>query len=371
MNESSRYHQLLQLLVSHLKEIIREPGVLFWGILFPILMALALGIAFTNRQDTLRKVAVIRNHDNTALDSLLNTYIPDSGNIATDGYQLTIENKKMGNTHIRFFVMDPDKAMIALKRGVVNVIVAEENGELEYRFDPLNPDAQLNYLKLSKYFGTGKRTIIENSGDISPMTVRGTRYIDFLIPGLLAMGIMMSTMWGLSYGIIEKRSKKLLRRMIATPMSKSFFLVSFMTVRMLMNLVEAILLIVFAWLVFDISIQGSIPALLAIFVAGNIGFAGLAFLISSRTAKTEIGNGLINLVVMPMMILSGIFFSYHNFPEKFIPVIQKLPLTLVADGMRSIFIEGAGFTQIAIPFMVLTFGGVVCFGVGLRLFRWY
>jgi len=128
---------------------------------------------------------------------------------------------------------------------------------------------------------------------------------------------------------------------------------------------------VFAWLVFDITIQGSIAALLLLFVAGNIGFAGLAFFISSRTSKTEIGNGLINVIVMPMMILSGIFFSYHNFPDKIIPVLQKLPLTLVADGIRSIFIEGAGMADIVIPAAILFFGGCIFLVLGLKFFRWY
>jgi len=372
MNEQSKYNQLWQLLASHLKEVIREPGVLFWGIIFPILMSLGLGVAFTQNQDTLRKVAVILHSTPNRIDSLL-LYYTDSADSSGDGvsYKLTIKNEQMGSTTFRFYSMSWDEALVALKRGVVNVIIAETYGEIEYHFDPRNPDAQLNYLKLTKYFGTGRKTIIENTENINPLTLTGTRYIDFLIPGLLAMGIMMSTMWGLSYGIIEKRSKKLLRRMVATPMRKSYFLISFMTVRMLMNFAEAVLLIVFVWLVFDITIQGSIPALFAIFIAGNIGFAGLAFFVSCRTAKTEIGNGLINVIVMPMMLLSGIFFSYHNFPDALIPFIQQLPLTLVADGMRSIFIEGAGLLQIAVPTTILFVGGIVFFLLGLRFFRWY
>ena len=372
MNSTPKYYQLWLLLISHLKEIIREPGVLFWGIIFPILMSLGLGVAFTKKQDTLRKVAVVNSGPDSRIDSILSDYIYSpysAGDSAT--YKLTIQNEQIGNTTFRFYSMPWDEALIALKRGVVNVIIAEKNKEIEYRFDPLNPDAQLNYTKLTKYFGAGKKVVAESTEDISPLTLKGTRYIDFLIPGLLAMGIMMSTMWGLSYGIIEKRSKKLLRRMVATPMRKSYFLISFMTVRMLMNFIEAVLLIIFAWLVFHITIQGSIPALLVIFIAGNIGFGGLAFLISSRTAKTEIGNGLINVVVMPMMLLSGIFFSYHNFPDILVPIIQKLPLTLVADGMRSIFIEGAGMTKIVTPAAILCIGGTICFLFGLKFFRWY
>jgi ABC-2 type transport system permease protein len=131
------------------------------------------------------------------------------------------------------------------------------------------------------------------------------------------------------------------------------------------------LLILFAWLVFHITIQGSIPALLLVFIAGNIAFAGLSVLLACRTAKTEIGNGLVNAVVMPMMLLSGIFFSYHNFPDMLIPFLQKLPLTMVADAMRSIFIEGARIGQIIVPVLILSIGGIVTFIVGLRFFKWY
>ena len=185
------------------------------------------------------------------------------------------------------------------------------------------------------------------------------------------MGIMMSCMWGISYGIIEKRSQKLLRRMVATPMKKSHFLIALITVRITMNFVESALLFLFAYLAFDITIQGNIAALFTIFIAGNIAFAGVAIFISSHTARTEIGNGLINAVVFPLMILSGVFFSYHNFPSWAIPIIQKFPLTMLADGIRSIFIEGAGYSDISIACFILTTIGIFFFITGLRIFKWY
>jgi ABC-2 type transport system permease protein len=188
---------------------------------------------------------------------------------------------------------------------------------------------------------------------------------------LIAMGIMMSSLWGISYGIIEKRTKKLLRRMVATPMKKSHFLIAKITVRLVMNFFESALLFLFAWLVFDIKIQGSIPALFLIFIAGNIAFAGISIFTSSRTANTEIGNGLINAVVLPMMVLSGIFFSYHNFPDWTIPFIQKLPLTMLADGVRSIFIEGAGLARTGMQISVLSGIGILFFAIGLKIFKWH
>jgi ABC-type multidrug transport system permease subunit len=286
-------------------------------------------------------------------------------------YKLLISDEKMGNTTILFYKTGWEEAMVMLKRGNISLMIADDDGIIHYHFDPVNPDAQLTYMKLSKLFGEKANTQGKNNEVIEPLTVSGTRYIDFLIPGLIAMGVMMSSMWGLSYGIIDKRSKKLLRRMVATPMKKSYFLIALITVRFVMNFIESLLLLLFAWLVFGITIQGSIPALLLIFVAGNFAFAGIAVFISSHTSNTEIGNGLINAIVMPMMVLSGVFFSYHNFPDWSLPVIQKLPLTLLADGTRSIFVEGAGFRETFFPFLIMVATGLVFFVSGLRIFKWH
>ncbi len=203
------------------------------------------------------------------------------------------------------------------------------------------------------------------------MTVTGTRYIDFLVPGLISLGVMMSCMWGISYGIIEKRSKKLLRRLVATPMKKSHFLMALITVRITLNFLESVILLLFSLLVFRISVQGSITALILLYLAGNISFSGIAIFVSSHTSNTEVGNGLINFVVTPMMVLSGIFFSYQNFPEWSLPVIKNLPLTMLTDGIRSVFNEGAGYNEVALPILILTLTGIVFFTAGLKIFKWH
>ena len=159
--------------------------------------------------------------------------------------------------------------------------------------------------------------------------------------------------------------------MVATPMKKSEFLISFFVARLSIAIIEALILCTFAFFYFRISLQGSFPALVTIFLAGNIAFSGLAILISSRTANSRIGTGLINMVTMPMMILSGIFFSYHNFPDWSIQVIQKLPLTMLTDGIRSIFNEGAGYHDLAAPMLILTATGVIFFSAGLKIFKWH
>ena len=206
---------------------------------------------------------------------------------------------------------------------------------------------------------------------IEPMEMQGTRYVDFLVPGLLGMTVMMAIMWGLSYTIIERRKGMMLRRMMATPIRKYNILIAHMTARLSMNILEGIILMLFAIFYFDMKIQGSWTALFLVFLAGNIAFTGIAILASSRTSKTEIGNAMVNLVTMPMMILSGIFFSYQNFPEWTIPFIEKLPLTMMADSFREIINEGAGIKDVIQNVFTLGIGGIVTFMVGLKLFKWY
>ena len=397
--------QLGHLVLAHVKEVTRQPAVLFWGIIFPMLISLGLGLAFTRQAEVERHVAVISDNAATAadvprsdVDALLSSRavrIADT-KAGMPRYQLTIEDDAMGRTRFVLIETGWSHAMKLLKQGRISLILKESGSGgdqaqaqnqaqnqaqaqgpgpgLTYHFDPLNPEAQLSYLKFSKLMSgktrSGSSEALISRG-VQPIRVEGARYIDFLIPGLISMGVMMSCMWGISYGMIEKRSKKMLRRMVATPMRKSHFLMALMVVRVAMNFIEAGILFLFAALVFDISIQGSLPALFVIFVSGNIAFGGIAILTSSHTANTEVGNGLINAVVLPMSVLSGIFFSYHNFPDWSLPVIEKLPLTLLADGIRRIFIQGAGFAETAVPSMILLAIGVGFFSLGLRVFRWH
>ena len=380
MNNWIRLNQLGQLISALFHEIIREPGVLFWGILFPILMSLGLGLAFTKKADITRKVAIINVNDKsfepsgqTIIDEFLQNSCERNSSQEKEEWKwkYIIKDEKLGNSLFLFYNMQWEEAMKHLKRGTINVLMSGTEDSIEYHFDPMNSDAELTYLKLSSVLGTGKTTEVKANSVIKPLTLTGTRYIDFLVPGLITMGIMMSCMWGISYGIIEKRSKKLLRRLVATPMRKSHFLIALITVRIIMNIIESAVLLIFSLFAFKMSVQGDIAALVILYLAGNIAFSGIAVFASSHTSNTEVGNGIINAVVMPMMVLSGIFFSYQNFPDWSIGVIKNLPLTIFTDGIRSIFNEGAGFQEVAFPTLILFLTGALFFVAGLKIFKWH
>ena len=361
---------LVQLTLVQFREFFRHPGIIFWALLFPILMAWVLGIAFTQKTELVKNVAVVQEPGETNV--LLNSFIEDAQKGSEDSkydFSKKIKNEQLGDVTYQFQYTNWDKAIQLMKRGKISIILQETRDSLRYHFDPKNPDGQLTYLQLNAAIKNDKFNY--EYGTIKPLTEVGTRYIDFLIPGLIAMNIMNSCLWGISYALIDMRTKKLLRRMVATPMKKSTFLISHFLARVSLASLEVFLLFIFAYFFFKVTIEGSLAALVLVFLAGNICFTGVAMLIASKTSNTRIGTGLINAVVMPMMILSGIFFSYHNFPEWSINFIRLLPLTMLADGIRSIFIEGAGFAETIVETASLTGIGIVLFVVGLRVYRWY
>jgi len=364
---------LIQLTLIHFREFYREPGIIFWAIVFPIAMAWGLGIAFSGKGVLIKHIAVIEHPESRNV--LWRDYIMDALRLkekhdhATLVYEKSIDDQQLGKTRYQFIITDWDQAIVLLKRGTVTMILEENTSGMQYHFDPVSDEARMIYLQLSALIN--KTTLNIDQNQIKPLTQTGTRYIDFLVPGLIAMGLMSSIMWGISYSLIEQRTRKLLRRMVATPMKKSSFLISHFVGRTVLCAIEALLLYVFSYYYFDIPIQGNILALVFLFLSGVIAFTGIAIFAASRTSRTEIGNGLINAVTMPMMVVSGVFFSYHNFPDIVIPLIQILPLTMLADGIRSIFIEGAGFKEVAGSIFILSGLGIIFFSVGLKIYKWY
>jgi len=364
-------NQLFQLINIQFKEFYREPGALFWSFIFPIVMAWGLGMTFSEKPETIRNIAIISNSTDSILNNFLKSKTIQKSNKydTINVFEFSIDNEQLGKTIFKLLKTDWTTGIILLKRGNVNLIVNETDGQIKYNFDPHNPEAQLTYLQLSSIIQN--KSILESSENIQPLTRIGTRYIDFLIPGLIAMGIMSSCLWGISYGMIERRTKKLLRRMVATPMKKSNFLIAQTISRLLITFLEAAILVFFAYFTFDIQIQGSIFGLILIFLAGNFAFIGIAILISSRTSNMQVGNGLINSVTMPMMLLSGIFFSYNNFPDWVISIVKWLPLTIFTDSLRSIFIEGFSFVQVLPSVTILFTIGFVTFISGMKIYKWY
>ncbi len=364
----------IQLILVQIREFYREPASLFWSLLFPVLMAWGLGIAFSNKSDQTKTIALVINGNQNveSFERLIakTTFERKKDSIFnTNYYQISYGNENIGIIHFKLMPVSTRQADLLIKRGNASLIITVDSNKLAYHFDKYNSDAQLSFLQLTALING--ENLANQQSEIKPMTEKGTRYIDFLIPGLIAMNVMMSTLWGISYTLIETRTKKLLRRMVATPMPKWEYIMSHIVARIILCFVEATIVFSFAYYYFGITIDGSMAAFIVLLLSGIVAFAGISVLIASRTAKTQVGNGLINLIIMPMMLLSGIYFSYHNFPDPVIPFIQALPLTMLADGVRAIFNESAGFEQVWKYILILNAIGFTTFTIGLKYFKWY
>jgi ABC-2 type transport system permease protein len=359
-------HPFFILTLAHLKEFLREPGSVFWSFGFPILMAIGLGLAFSGKKEIMHGVALIPS-SNPQEVLVRNNFF--GGGVPVDTLIEKRFDNENGKTRYVFHITNWENAEVMMKRGIITCILTEDQGRITYHYDPLNPEGELIQIQLSNFFKYGN--LGQDTGSIKPLKTLGMRYIDFLIPGLLTLGVMMSIMWGVCYSLIEKRSKKLLRRMVATPMRKTDFMTSYWASRLLLTIFDTAVLLIFGYFFFGVVIQGSFTALVLILLAGNFAFFGLAILISSRTANTQVGNGMISLITTPMMVLSGIFFSYQNFPPWAVKVIQFLPLTKFTDEVRGIINEGQGVLQVIDGVGILCVFGIVTFFIGLKVYKWF
>ena len=336
---------LVELTLARFRLFLREPSALFWTFGFPIVLAIALGIAFRNRPPEPVHVAVRAGPGSEATAAAL----------ASDQIKVTVD--------------DAVAAALALRTGKVALVVVPGSPRT-YRYDETRPEARLARLlvddRLQRAEGRTDPTPVTDERAAEP----GGRYIDFLIPGLIGLTLMSSSMWGIGYVIVELRTKKLVKRMLATPMRKRDFLLSFVVMRALFVLIEVPMLVGFGWIAFGVRLTGSALLLLVVSLLGAFAFAGLSLLVSSRAQNTQTVGGLINLVMMPMFIGSGVFFSSSNFPDAMQPVVRALPLTALNDSLRSIINEGAGVADLARPILVLSAYGVVSFAAALRWFRW-
>ncbi len=337
-------HPLAQLTKVRFLEFVREPEAIFWVLIFPILLAAGLGIAFRNRPADILPIATVTPELTRALqqDKLLDVR--------------------------QFSLQAADEA---LRTGKVALLaVPGSGGSVVYRYDDTNPEGRTARMLVD-------RAVQKAAGRVDPiaasdqlMREAGSRYIDFLIPGLLGMNLMGSAIWGMGFAIVDARRKRLMKRLVATPMRRDHYLLSFLFSRLLLLVAEVGLLLGFGTLVFGVPVRGSFIDLAALCLVSSLSFSALGLLVASRVRTIEAASGLMNSVMMPMWIVSGVFFSAQRFPHVLQPVIKALPLTAVIDALRMNMLQGASLTQVAPQLSIVGAWLIVCFVLALKLFRW-
>jgi ABC-type multidrug transport system permease subunit len=328
------------------KEFLRETEAIFWVFGFPLILALALGFAFRAKAPDRIPVGVVE------------------GPHAAERVRALSQSPALLPR-----LVSAREGAEALRRGKVSLLVEGETVP-RYRLDPTRPDARTARVEADDVLQAlaGRRDVFTPSE--SHVREQGSRYIDFLLPGLLGMNLMGTGMWGMGFTIVNARMKKLLKRLIATPMRKSDYIFAQFLSRLFFLITEVTVLVAFGWLVFGVRVNGSILLLAVLSLVGGFSFSGIGLLVASRARTIEAVNGIMNRVMMPMWLCSGVFFSYERFPDAAKPFIRALPLTALNDALRAVINDGAGWGAAAIPLAILAAWGIVSFAVGIRLFRW-
>lgn len=341
---------LYQLTLASMKEFFREPIALFWVYGFPLILCVILGLAFRNRP--VEKIPiVVRQGDADITAKLVESLRTDP--------RLTVTT------------LPDDDARNKLRTAKVALVImptAEAPG-YSYLFDPNRPESVLAKSAADVALLRQATPAAAAAKEEAP-TGPGGRYIDFLLPGLLGANLMGGGLWGVGFGIVDMRVKKLLKRLLATPMKKTDFLWSMIFGRVVFTGLQVIVFLVFAALTYDITVRGNVLALLFVIVLGTVCFSGFGLLVAARVKKIESAQGLMNLVMLPSYLFSGVFFSSSNFPDWAQPVISILPLTALNNALRAVINDGAGFVGIAFPAIVMIAWTTVCFTIGAKLFRW-
>jgi ABC-2 type transport system permease protein len=357
---NGRWSGYRHLLWARILELKREPEVVFWVFIFPLLLAAGLGIAFRNKPADLTSVVVI---DGAGAQRTL-AMLQSSAKGSPDKHSFE-------QSTVRATILHREAALKGFHFGKFDLAIeANPDGSYTYYYDPARPESVLSRAEIDAALqsAAGRKDAIATSSQSS--SEPGSRYIDFLIPGLLGMNLMNSGMWGVGFALVEMRQRKLLKRFVATPMRRSDFLLALTSSRLVLMVIEVGLLLSFGVLVFHMRVQGSILSVVLLGSLGAVAFGGVGLLTACRAQKIESVSGLINLVMMPMWIFSGVFFSYDKFPAMAQPFIKALPLTALNDALRATIIEGASLGSQSGRLLVLAIWGGVSFVLALRWFRW-
>jgi ABC-type polysaccharide/polyol phosphate export permease len=337
-------HPLVRLTLVRFRELLREPESMFWMFVFPTILAAGLGIAFRSRPPEILRVAAI-----------------------TPELARSLQREQLLDVQL----LTMPAAEESLRLGKIALVAAPDaGGTVLYRYDETSAEGRTARMLANRAIQRAAGQVDPVESKDEPIVERGSRYIDFLIPGLIGMTLMDSAVWGVGYPIVDARRKKLMKRLIATPMPRHYYLLSFVLSRLLLLILEVGAMLGFSVLVFQVPVRGSLLDLAVLCVLGSLAFGALGLLLASRMQTIEGVAGLMNLVLMPMWLACGVFFSAQRFPDLLQPIIQVLPLTAQVDALRAIILQGANLAQVGPQLAILAGWLVVCFALAMRLFRW-
>ena len=339
---------ILEMTKGRWREFCREPSALFFVVFMPIVWMVLLGLAFSNQGQDNFKIGIDPSVTSESIVGRAVKSSPTLQGVFTD--RATLQQD--------------------LKRGRISLILQQGHEGYQLVFDSANPQARASARAL--------RDVIQVAhGRTDPVLVAEStssgeaRYIDFLIPGLLALSLLTTSLFGTGMTIVVNRRENLLKRYLVTPMRASHYILSHILGRYLIVGVELAAVLGAGYLLFRFHIGANWLSFLVLIILGTGAFTAIGILCGSRSRNSSAYNGMVNLIVLPMMILAGVWFSKSHFPEWLSAVARFLPLTALVDGLRDISLEGASLGQLGFEIAVLAAYGVGAALLSTRLFKWY
>jgi ABC-type multidrug transport system permease subunit len=348
---------LSELYFSRLREFYRQPARIFWVYGFPTVLAIGLGLAFKSRPPEAIQVDLVQNAASGPVEKVLRDYDARAHRESAPGLLLRVESS--------------ERALHRLNTGKTPlVVIPAVSGPLAYRYDATRPEARAAKAAIDAVIqqGFGRKDVVATQEHTEQEP--GSRYIDFLIPGLIGLNTMGGGLWGIGFVLVNFRIAKLLKCFVATPMPRRNFLLAMLGARLTFLIPDLCVLLLLGTLAFGMPIRGSLLLVIVLDVLGALAFAGIGLLVGSRATTTETVSGLMNLVMLPMWLFSGVFFSADRFPDAMQPFIQALPLTQLLNALRGVMLEGMGVLDVAGAMVILAVWALVTFVLALRIFRW-
>jgi len=336
---------LRQVALTMFREFIRSKEAVFWTYAFPVLMAMVLGLAFGTKGNEPSRVAIVESASAAGLLA------------AFDGAP-TIDAD----------VRPRDEADRALRASEVDLVIAGSPGTWEAWFDEQRAASRLARFAVEDILSPRERRPADHA--VHKAATNGDRYIDFLIPGLIGLNLLGAGMWGIGFNLVHLRIKNMMRRLIVAPMEKAEFLLAFLVSRLGLVVLDALVIVAFGMLVFDVPVNGSWFLLIGLIALGAMSTTALGLVVASRPTTTEGVSGIMNLVTLPMWLMGGSFFATSYFPDYFRPLVNAMPLTHINDALRAVMIQGADISTVWPQVAFLAVFTLAGFTIALRIFRW-
>ncbi|QTC41346.1 ABC transporter permease [Bacillus sp. V3] len=357
-----------QLTLAQLRIFARNKQVLFFTLLFPVILMVALG-SFVGGGNTMSLTAGIVDKDDSRPSKDLKALFDKNEGIETSDYSSVKEGKQaVENGDIQLLIEIPKGYgdSIDARDGAFSVPVYYNEKNLttaELGLTVVNGVIDQYSKKLAGY---EPLVTVEKVG-IEALNIR---YIDFLVPGIVAMMIMSNNMNGVAGQISAWRERGILRRMQGTRLKASTFIAAQITARLLLNGTQALLVVLIANLIFDINVAGSWLALIFFIVLGTLAFMALGFIIAGMAKNPESAGPIAGFVSFPLLFLGGVFFPISNMPDFIQPIVKILPIAHLASALRETMNLGTSIMALGTETLILGAWLVGGFMIASWVFKW-